>query len=278
MNRYSAIILVLLAGCAGAAEKTVNRTFAVSTNASLIVDADSASVRVIGSDTNQVTVHMTAHGSDENLASAKLDAFQKGDAVNVIMRTRGKEGWFGRSWHGDAEIEVTVPRQIAINILTGGGNVELADTVGSAKLHTSGGDIAAKNLGGSLEANTSGGGILVDTVHGDVDASTSGGDVRLLNVDGKIRGDTSGGSVKCSLVGLNRGIVATTSGGDIQLTLPRATRGNFEAHTSGGQINLEIPVATTKIQEGDVSGTLNGGGQSIEARTSGGNISLRAAD
>ena len=70
MTRYPAIALVLFAvGSAHAAEKTLERTFTVSPGGTLIVDADSASVQVSGAATNQVTVHMNAHGSDKDLAS-----------------------------------------------------------------------------------------------------------------------------------------------------------------------------------------------------------------
>jgi hypothetical protein len=100
----------------------------------------------------------------------------------------------------------------------------------------------------------------------------------LLHVDGKIRGDTSGGDVECSLVGANRGITATTSGGSIRLVLRRDTTGTLEAKTSGGGFTSELPVAMTEMHEGHVKGSLNGGGQPIEARTSGGDITLRAAD
>jgi DUF4097 and DUF4098 domain-containing protein YvlB len=280
MIRYSAIALVLLAASsANAAEKNLDRTFTVSPGGSLIVDADSASVRVTGSDSNQVTVHMVFRGSDKELATATLDASQKDNAVNVTMRRQEKRSWFSwGSWNTEGKIEVTVPRRYGISVRTGGGSVDLADTIGSAKLNTSGGDISAKNVNGAVELRTSGGSIHADAIHGDVDADTSGGDVRLLNVDGKIRGNTSGGSVRVSLVGINRGISATTSGGDIELTLPRATNGNFNATTSGGGINLEIPVTTTELKEGRVKGSINGGGEPIDAHTSGGNISLRAAN
>ena len=280
MTRYSAIALVLLAASsADAAEKTVERTFTVSPGGALIVDADSASVHVSGGDTNQVTVRMSARGSTEDLATAKLDAFQTGDGVTVMMRRRGKASWFKpSSWNGEGHIEVTVPQRFTISIHTAGGSVELTDTIGSATLHTSGGDIVAKNVNGNVEAKTSGGGILADTIRGDVEADTSGGDVRLLHVDGRIRGQTSGGSVQCSLVGINRGISTTTSGGSIQLTLPRATTANIEAISSGGEFTSALPVATTEWQDGHVKGSINGGGQPIAARTSGGGISLRVAN
>ena len=280
MTRYSAIAFVLLAaGTANGAEKSLDRTFTVSPGGSLVVDADSASVRVSGGDSNQVTVHMIAQGPEKELADMKIEAAQKDDGVTVTMRRQEKSRWFNwNSWNGESRIEVTVPRRYQVSVRTGGGNVELADTTGTAKLQTSGGDIAARNVAGTLNARTSGGGIKADNIRGDVDADTSGGDVKLLNVDGKIRGNTSGGSVRVSLVGTNRGISATSSGGDIEVIVPRATAGNFNASTSGGGVKLEIPITTTEMEDGRARGTLNGGGPSIEARTSGGNISLRAAD
>lgn len=278
MTRYFAIAFALLAACsADAAEKKFERSFSVSPGGALIVDADSASVRVSGGDTNQVTVRMNARGSEEDLASAKLEAVQTDGGVTVTMRLR-KNGWFfWGSWSRSAYIEVTVPRRYDIDVHTSGGSIELTDTTGTATLRTSGGSVVAKDVNGNVEARSSGGGIYADTIRGDIDADTSGGSVRLLNVDGKIRGNTSGGSVECSLVGVNRGISATTSGGSIHVTVPQATRGNLEATTSGGSVNSDLPVTTTSQQRGQLKGSVNGGGEPIYIHTSGGSISLRAA-
>ncbi len=279
MTRYLAIAFALLVACsADAAERKFERTFSVSPGGVLTVDSDSASVRVSGGDTNQVTVRMSANGSDEDLDDAMLEAVQTDGGVTVTLRLR-KNNWFDwRSWNRDASIEVTVPRRYGIDVHTSGGSVELADTTGTATLRSSGGSVVAKNVNGKVEARTSGGGIHAENIRGDVDAATSGGSVRLLNIDGRIRGKTSGGSVECSLAGVNRGISATTSGGGIRVTVPRATTGDLDATTSGGSIHSDLPVATTSQQSGQLKGTINGGGQPIEAHTSGGSISLRAAN
>ena len=237
MSRYLAIALVLIAaGSAQAAEKRLDRTFTVAPGGTLTVDADGASVHVSGNDGNQVVVHMLARGSDDNLANTQLEAVQKDNGVAVTLK-KAKRGWtWWGNWNSDEEIEVTVPRRYAVNVRTGGGSVELRDTVGTASLRTSGGNVSAKNVTGNVEARTSGGSIHGETIKGDVDASTSGGTVRLLQIDGAIRGKTSGGSVHCSLVGANRGISMTTSGGSIELILPKGTTGNIDAGTSGGNV------------------------------------------
>lgn len=270
------VSMVLLAVDAQAAEKRVDRTFIVAPGGTLVVEADSASVHVTGSSGDKVVVHMLASSSEDDLAGMQLEATQSGNDVNVVMR-RGRTAWF-RSWHGNQEIRVSVPQRFGIKVKTGGGDVELANTTGNASLRTSGGDIVAKSVTGNVEADTSGGNISIDTVRGEVDADTSGGDVRLARVDGKMRGNTSGGDVEVDLVGTNRGIVASTSGGSIRLTLPRGTNANLEATTSGGGFTSDLPVSTTEFREGHVKGTLNGGGPSIDANTSGGDISVRAAN
>jgi hypothetical protein len=278
MARYLAFVLVLFAATsADAAEKSLTRTFNVAPGGKLTVDADSVSVKVSAADSNQVTVRINVRASDEDLANAKVDAVQDANGVTVTMRLRNKDKWF--SWSGNTEglIEVTVPKRYSANVKTSGGSIELLDMVGAATLNTSGGQIVTKNVTGNLELRTSGGGILAESIRGDVDAHTSGGGVRLLDIDGKIKGHTSGGSVKCSLVGANRGISATTSGGSIQLIVPRNTSANIEASTSGGRITSDLPIAATDREDTHIEGSINGGGAPIHASTSGGGISLNAA-
>lgn len=277
MSRYLTLALVLMAaGSAQAAEKRLDKTFAVAPGGALVVEADGAAVHVSGTDANQVVVHMLTRGSDKNLEDTVLEAIQKGNDVSVSMR-KSKTGWFAfGNWSSEQDIQVTVPRNYAVTVRTSGGSVDLQNTTGVVSLKSSGGDISARNVNGTLELKTSGGSIHADSIRGDVDANTSGGDVRLLDVDGKIRGHSSGGSLRFSLVGANRGISATTSGGDIELKLPTGTRGNLEASTSGGSVESDFPVTSSgRAEDSRLVGTINGGGEEIYARTSGGSIRVR---
>ena len=54
-------------------------------------------------------------------------------------------------------------------------------------------------------------------MRGNVDLRSSGGGIRAEGVDGEIRASTSGGDVEAELIGANRGIYATSSGGSIVL-------------------------------------------------------------
>ncbi|HET9863888.1 MAG TPA: DUF4097 family beta strand repeat-containing protein [Steroidobacteraceae bacterium] len=277
MLRYLVIACVLtISGCsARAAEKNLDRTFTVTPGGTLSVDAQGASVHVSGHDGNQVVVHMLLRGPERQVEGATLDAVQTDEGVTVTMRQRSGN-WFGGwgNW-GKREIEVSVPRQYAIDVHTSGGSIALRDTTGNATARTSGGSLRAENITGNVELKTSGGSIETEAIQGDVDAGTSGGSIRLLRVDGKISAKTSGGSVRCELAGANRGISARTSGGSIELTLPDGTTGNIDASTSGGRVSSDFPVTVTEQERSRLVGALNGGGAPIYAHTSGGSISLR---
>ena len=218
---------------------------------------------------------------------------------NIDIRTSGgdiKVGQLkgdarGRTSGGDIQV---VDIQGPVEMHTSGGDVRVEQVEGATRLGTSGGDIEIARLNGDLDAKTSGGYIHLDDVvgkvmartssgnvvargvRGDSDLKTSGGDIRAT-IDGKIAAHTSGGDVTAELVGANRGISVSSSGGDLTVRVPKDTKGELNAATSGGSVRTELPVTTTEMGERKLTGTINGGGNPIHARTSGGSIKVVAA-
>jgi DUF4097 and DUF4098 domain-containing protein YvlB len=291
-----AVALASAASAASAEEKNLNRTFNVTPGGLLTVDADGADIAVSGGDGNTVVVRIEARGSQSELDELTLSAEQVSDGIRVEARRPNQRGWFKwGSWRVETHIDVTVPRNYRLDAKTSGGEVRVEDLAGQSRVRTSGGNLFARNLKGDFEgytsggevriesmegsvnAHTSGGNVLVSKVKGDVDANTSGGDVRVVGVDGRIRAGTSGGTVRCELTGQNRGISATTSGGSIWLTLPKDVKGTLDAQSSGGHIDSDFPISTTRWSEHRLNGEINGGGEEIHVRTSGGSITLSTA-
>jgi len=305
-HRYRRVVAGLLIIAAGPAladeKKELDRTFTATPGGLLTVIADGADISVTGTDSpqpnaNQVAVHMVAKGSRNELEALNLSATQTADGVTVEMRRPENGGLFSHgSWQLSGTIEVTVPRNYRVDAKTSGGDVRIDGTSGTARVRSSGGDISARNVKGDLNGQTSGGDLNLDDVegamniktsggdiratrvHGDIDASTSGGDVRLTGVDGRILASTSGGDVFCELVGTNRGISTSTSGGDIEIRMPRNTQGTLDAESNGGDISSDFSVASVRSGEHKLKGELNGGGDSIRVRTSGGEIKLTASN
>ena len=195
---------------------------------------------------------------------------------------------------------------------TSGGDVDVTDVEGTVRMHTSGGDMQIESVRGPVEAKTSGGDIRAHSVRGDLDANTSGGtvraeaidgsvklrssggdivadgivgttfarttggNVRLAKIDGAVEASTSGGRIGVELVGANRGIDVATSGSDIVLQLPSAVTATVDASAGSGKVRSDLPIAGQLAGKSRVQGTINGGGESIRARTSGGDIVLQA--
>ncbi len=199
----------------------------------------------------------------------------------------------GKTSGGDIRVGAV---QGTVRMSTSGGSIEVENVTGQTDVRTSGGDIRAKVVTGDLRAETSGGSIRIEQVAGAAKARTSSGDVVARDVrgpadlqtsggsidadaiDGSIRAVTSGGDVKVDLVGANRGIVATTNGGSVTVRVPRNVTASVDASTSGGSVSTDLPVTTTEVRERRLAGTINGGGASIQARSSGGDVRLRARD
>lgn len=218
---------------------------------------------------------------------------------NIDIRTSGGDVTVGqlqgeaRGKTSGGDIKVTDIHG-PVDMQTSGGDVRVEQIEGNTRLNTSGGDIDVTRLTGDLDAKTSGGYIHLDDVtgkvlartssgnviargvRGDSDLKTSGGDIRAT-IDGKIAAHTSGGNVTAELVGANRGISVSSSGGDLTVRVPKNTTGELNASTSGGSVRTELPVTTTETGDHKLSGTLNGGGNPIYARTSGGSIKVVAA-
>jgi DUF4097 and DUF4098 domain-containing protein YvlB len=159
---------------------------------------------------------------------------------------------------------------------TSGGDIDVTRVTGDLDAKTSGGYIHLTDISGKVVARTSSGNVIASGIRGDSDLKTSGGDIRAA-IDGKISAHTSGGNVTAELIGTNRGISVSSSGGDLTVRVPKDTTGALNASTSGGSVRTEVPVTTTELGEHKVTGTLNGGGNEIYAHTSGGSIRLVAS-
>ncbi len=161
---------------------------------------------------------------------------------------------------------------------SGGGEIKLDDCDGAAEIKTGGGDIVLAESKGTLRARTGGGTIEVRNFVGDTDVSTGGGELRLERIDGAIVGETFGGSISASVSGAAiKKIGLESSGGDIDLALPKLATADITAQTSAGRITSNLPLEVTRADDEHLRARLNGGGPSVLLRTSGGSISINSA-
>lgn len=165
------------------------------------------------------------------------------------------------------------------NLNTSGGTISLIRCGHDATFETSGGSIRIGDVNGSVVARTSGGSIRLRTARGDVEAFTSGGGLKLRGVSGNLRGRTSGGSISAELLSqIDQDMELETSGGSIDLIVPDGFSADLDASTSGGRVRTDLPLTVTgsfSISKRSLRGEINGGGERVRLRTSGGNIEIR---
>ena len=281
-----------------AADKVFDKKFAVSPGGTLNVDTANGSLTVSGADVREVTIYATLSGSENMLRDFEITAEQDRHGVSV-HGTRAGGWWLDMSWlfgsNFRVKYDIQVPREYALELHTSGGNIDarnlqgnvnahtsggdikLASVVGAVDLHTSGGDIQASQVTGNALLRTSGGGITATDTSGELDLRTSGGTIHLQNVEGKVSARTSGGNIDASMRGANLGSTLRTSGGNIVIAVPSDFKATIDAHTSGGRVSCDLPLSSSDrdSDRNDLRGNINGGGPTMIASSSGGNIRIR---
>lgn len=252
----------LAAAPAWAAERSFDRQFSAPPGGELTVDSDTGTVLVAGAAGGEVIVHAEMSGSDDFLSHLAIRAQQDAHGISVSGRLE-RRGWFG-PWFAFGQQRVLytieVPRGYPVEIRTAGGSIDVG------------------HLQAAVHARTSGGSIQVTDTAGELNVRTSGGSIHLEGIDGAVRAVTSGGSVRAEMRA-NRGVTLATSGGSIVLWLPVSASGSIDARTSGGRVRSGISLSRTQFaSRNELRGDINGGGEPIFLRTSGGSIRVDALD
>ena len=153
------IVVALAAGTAFADDWT--KTFVVSGQPELRIETDDGNVTVHTWDEKKIAVRVTTAGWKIGPGEVEVGQSQAGDRVEITVRTsRRRFSFFSVGMHS-IEVDVEAPRQIASNIRTGDGHIDVTGLQGQTRLRTGDGHIEAESLGGSLEATTGDGHVRV---------------------------------------------------------------------------------------------------------------------
>jgi len=270
-----------------AADQTFDKRFSAPPGGHLTLQTDVGSVAILGHDSREVVIHAEMSDSDH----VQIAAEQNSSGVSVTGHVTERD-WFDWFHFSSTHVRFTidVPRDYPVEIKTSGGSIDvrnlasavqgttaggsitLRNVTGQIDAHTAGGGISAERINGAAALSTSGGSIDIDASTGDLDVHTSDGSINLNSIDGRVKATTSGGSIHAE-VHVNHGVYLTTAGGTITLLLPEDARASIDAGTSGGRTRSELPLSSTELAErSHLRGTINGGGEPIFLRTSGGSI------
>jgi hypothetical protein len=256
-------------------------------------------IEVVGHDENIVRVEMFVKRgsrylspSDTDLSEFEIDISQDGNRVIASAKSDGSSmwNWLGSGRKPSVSFRVMLPERATVDGRTSGGSVTASNIMNGAELRTSGGSIRVERAAGrinlatsggsirftdatgTLNARTSGGAIRAENASGRMELSTSGGSIRVINSAGSLSARTSGGSIRAQLTELREMLDVRTSGGNISLEIPGPAA--YDLDLRGNRVNIDLVEFTGNTSRDRITGSMKGGGTALNARTSGGSVTV----
>ena len=250
-------------------ETTFEKRFDMAPGGALEVRLSAGDLRIVAADGNAVTVRhrMRLDAYTEAEARKARDAAEAGyrrDGNHLVIDQEGAPGWI------EQYLEIRLPASFDVATRLGQGDIAIDGVSGRLDLTTGQGDIDLLNGGGVVELRSGAGDLTIRNLAGQVDGNTAAGDIDVSGGGESLRLRTSGGDVRIEKA---NSVYVATAGGRIVV---RDIDGEVEARTSGGDIRAEQcrGAAELRTSGGDIE--LAGMSDRVEARTSGGDI--RGAD
>lgn len=243
-------IALLSAGAASAdsARDEFDQTFAFAAGSELTLRNTNGDVFIEAWDRDELQVRavkrVKTRGSsaEEALEELRIEIDVDGNGVEIDTIYPSWKRLFG--WSGvsaSVEYDVKIPKRADLRIRTVNGEVEIAGVHGEIELSSTNGGLNVSESSGSVSASTTNGGIQVE----------------LSEVSGS-------------------GMEFDTTNGGIRLHLPRSVQASISARTTNGSIETDFPISVSgTFRRNRLSGDINGGGPTIEMRTTNGSIRIR---
>jgi hypothetical protein len=130
-----------------------------------------------------------------------------------------------------------------------------------------------------LQVENTNGGLDVAGVSGSLKLETTNGRIKLIRCAGDIYADTTNGGISAELLSVSPGrpMHLETTNGSIDVAVPRSVAFAVDAENTNGSIETDLPVSISGAHhKHDLHGTINGGGPELRIRTTNGGISIHS--
>jgi hypothetical protein len=159
-----------------------------------------------------------------------------------------------------------VPSHTAVDLTTGGGNMQVSGIQGNVTLDSSGGDAGISGIGGTADVQTGGGNLTASDLGGVLTFTTSGGDVGGSGLFSRhVTTGSGGGDVTLVFTAVPDDVKVSSAGGDVTIVVPHGTTSYaITSNASGGAYHASVP-------------TNDASRHSIQVDSGGGTISITEA-
>lgn len=244
---------LLLAQAPTWAAQPIDESRPIDPDARVEIDVISGSIRVTGWDRNEIVIRGTV-GDDVEA----LEVSGSGDRISIDLDI--PESWGSRHKDIDADLEISVPAGIRLEVETISASIDGSELTGTAKLETVSGSVG---LSGALERaaiETVSGSIQVDGGQTRIETESVSGSIILKGVAESIEAATVSGTIEVTADAVDQARFESVAGriefrgslkagarldaeihsGNIVLVLPADTSARFEVETFSGSIENDF--------------------------------------
>jgi DUF4097 and DUF4098 domain-containing protein YvlB len=285
MNRLSIFLTAVIVTGIGLASSAAparadqwSKTYPVDGRTDLRVITGDGDVVVTGTDQHQIDARVTATGWKIGPNDVQIVESQSGNSVSIEVKVpHWNFSLFGGN-HKSLRVEVSVPRELDLDVRTSDGSVTAQGVSGKIQFDTGDGNVTASNIKGDIRIHTGDGHIEGHNFDGSLDANTGDGNLRidgrfdalaLKTGDGNIEAQVGSGSKVANGWNLHSG------DGHITLRVPGDLNAMLDAHTGDGSITLDIPIQVFgSLSHSSVRGKMNAGGATLAVSSGDGSIHI----
>jgi hypothetical protein len=161
---------------------------------------------------------------------------------------------------------IDVPLDTAVNLASGGGNMQVNGIGRDVTLNSGGGNVAVSGVGGIADVTTGGGNLTASDLAHTLKFSTDGGDVNGNGLTSQhVTTESGGGNVALVFTSVPADLKVISDGGDISVVLPHgSTTYTISYTTDGGNYSAPVPIGPSS-------------GHTITVESGGGNVSITEA-
>lgn len=248
--------------------QTFEQTYPLTGRRRVTIDQGSGAVRIAGAQTDEVKLRATSASSEP--LQERLVISHNGEtlSIKVERRSGGFFSLFSSSSDESVDLELMVPYGTDLDLDTGSGPVEVAESrghlsldCGSGRVVVTGvrqtridggsGRIEAHKVDGDLLIDAGSGRVTVEQVRGNVKVDVGSGAVSARQIIGRLTVDTGSGGV--TVEGVEGAVSVDTGSGGVKLEQVRGPQ--VKAETGSGGVTLrQIDAAHVQVETG--SGTV----------------------
>ena len=263
------------------ADNTFDKTLNVSGQSDLYVSTGSGNIHVNPGSGNQIHIvgHVHAGWSSFGDVNSRVQKIVENPPIVQSGNTVRVGDVTDHSLFNNVSIDydVTVPADVALNLHSGSGDVEVNNAGRFVSAGSGSGNIRLHGSHGALDLESGSGDLQVeDSNAGDVKAKTGSGNIRINGFSGSFTARTGSGDIEAFGRLQGGGMIATGSG-DVRLHLTPDSRFTVEGATGSGDIRVKMPgvvAANTETSRHHVTTQVNGGGPALQIRTGSGDIDI----